>query len=419
MFNYSLSKEIYGGVPWHVDLAGFSVLNNMLADARNSSHKPEVKNNTPFLTAISDTRVIEYPWQLRTDQDFEGVGVININGAITNSGGESSYGMLELSNMMLSMSRDSRVKGFIVLGDSGGGSSMAVETMGDAILEVRKSKKVFGVTERGGMAASAMYGILSYCEKIFSQSEMSTFGSVGTMIQFGGIEANKEIDGVKYIRLYATKSTKKNEAFEEAVNKDNYTLIINDLLNPINERFISKVLQNRPSLKGTNFDTGVEVYAKDGIGTYIDGIASFKDVVEMILNPSEETKSKKTNSNNNSNNSSVMDRKELQSKHPEVYNEIYTEGVTAERDRVGAWMAHKDTDSTAVAEGIESGKPISQTQTQQLLVKAASTGLLQNMASSSAAPVNTPESTTEVTTEQTAENKEAESIKNEWETAFK
>lgn len=410
--NHALAREIYGANPWHVDSVSFGVLQNILKDARNGLYNKESKNNTPHLAALSGTKIVTRPWQLNSSDSFDGIGVININGAITNSGGDSSFGMLELSSMMIQMSRDSRVKGFIVLGNSGGGSSMAVETMGEAISEVRKTKPVYGLIEKGGTAASAMYMILSYCEKIYAQSEMSIVGSNGTMIQFEGIPANKEIDGVKNIRLYATKSVKKNEGFEEAINNDNYEIIINDLLNPLNERANAKTLANRPQLKGSSFDTGVEVFAKDGIGTFIDGFASFEQVVSQILN--NKNYNPKSN-NNNLKSDKKMTQDQLKSEHPEVYNSIYNSGVNAEKDRVGAWMAHMETDSESVVKGIESGLAISNTAREKFIVKANASRKIEGLTSASTKEVTTEESQTETTKEES----DLDSVKNELSNAFK
>lgn len=412
--NYALAKEIYGGVPWHVDSTSFTVLQHLLENARSGNFSKENKSNTPFLACVSETRIIQRPWQLNTDSEFDGVGVININGAIVNESGESTYGMLELSNMMLSMASDRRIKGFIVLGNSGGGSSAAVETMGTAIQRVKNefNKPVYGLIERGGTSASAMYMIHSYCsDGLYAQSEMSTVGSNGTMVQFSGIPKNKEIDGVKHIRLYATKSVKKNEAFESAINDDNYEVIVNDLLNPLNERALKNVLKNRPQLKDTNYHTGVEVFAKDGVGTYIDGFASFNDVVGMILNG----KPKVNNNTNKSKINNSMTLEQLKSEHPEVYNQVYNSGVEAEQDRCGAWLAHLNTDSAAVVEGIKSGKPISSTAREELLVKASSNKRLQDLKISSPAALKTEESNTE----EAAQKSELEAASEELSEIFK
>ena len=222
-FNYALSQEIYGGIPWMMDSFSFMTMSAILKNSRNnvSLELPDIKYNSPQLLN-SETRVITSPFgngwepgQLENNDDFSGVGIINLDGVITLSGGMSSIGMEQLSNMMLLMAQDKRMVGFVVRSNSGGGSSTAVGTMSDAILEVRAMGfPVYASIKKGGMAASACYGIISACEKIFSEDGMNIVGSVGTMVQFEGREANTtDKDGVKYIRLYATKSVRKNEDF--------------------------------------------------------------------------------------------------------------------------------------------------------------------------------------------------------------
>jgi len=240
--NFALAKEIYGLTPWCVDAISFHSLSAVLKNFQNgvSLEVPEIKYNTPFLMQIkNETRIIQRDWQLDNNDKFEGIGIINLNGPITKGGGMSSMGMIENANAMRTMAKDQRIKGFIINTDSGGGASGAVQIMVDAINEVKQTKPVYALVTKGGMAGSAAYGIISAATKIYSEDKMNIVGSVGTMIQFEGKVANsKDKDGTKNIRLYATKSTAKNKAFEEAINNDNYEIIISELLDPINDNFI-------------------------------------------------------------------------------------------------------------------------------------------------------------------------------------
>ena len=61
---------------------------------------------------------------------------------------------------------------------------------------------------------------------------------------------------------------------------------------------------------------------------------------------------------------------EFKTQHPAIYAEAVAVGVAEERDRVGAWLVHNETDPKAVAEGINSGDPISMTAAQELMVKS-------------------------------------------------
>lgn len=404
--NYSLAREIYGLNAWCVDAISMPSLTAILKNMQNGVNLeiPENKYNAISLLKIeNNTRIISNEFQLDNKEEFQGLGIINLDGPITKNGGASSFGTVYLSQMMLRMSKDERIKGFIVKVDSGGGSSAAVEIMVDAINEVKKTKPVYSWIPKGSTAASAAYGIISPSNKIYSESLMNIVGSVGTMISFEGRPANSTApDGTKYITLYATKSTEKNKAFEEALNNDNYKLLINDLLDPINENFINMVESNRPQLKATDFDNGHTVFSRDAIGTFIDGIASFEQVVEMVMSESKMI----TNNNNLSltNSKKKMTKEELKQSHPEVYSSVVSEGANAERERVASWMVYAETDIATVTQGIESGAEISASQREKLMVKMNSKGLLNALKNDNAPNIVADESS--VTNEEKEEPKE-------------
>lgn len=411
-FDYKLAKEIYG-VPWSVDKMSFMSLSSILRNLQNgvALDIPEVKLNSISLLEISnETRIIKNTWNLNNTDSFEGIGVINLNGPITKNGGASSYGTKDLSKSMLQMSRDSRMKGFIIVTDSGGGSSAAVTLMQDAINEVKQTMPVYSVIEKGGMAGSACYGIISACTGIYSEDGMNIVGSAGTMIQFSGKpNGTVDQDGEKHIVLYATKSTEKNKDFEQAIEKDNYKLIVDNLLDPVNENFLQSIIVNRPILAGSKYDDGHTVFSKDAVGTFIDGIASFDEVVSMILSGTPKLES---NSNNNNSKSNKMTKAELKQNHPELYSEVVAEGVSNEQGRVASWMAYNEADPKAVAEGISSGKEITAAQSHGFLVAIAQKGRVTALQSDNAAPIVSKETQTEPVVEKTAAELELEAASN-------
>ena len=376
--NYALAREIYGAAPWLADQHTLPALFGILDSMRSGVvlEAPSAKYNACEVVSLQGTKIIREPWQLDNKEEFEAVGLINLNGPITLAGGSSSFGIRQQAKRMQMMAADERIKSFIILADSGGGSSAAVEIMSDTILEVRKTKRVVGLIDEGGVAASACYGILSACDEIFAQSEMSIVGSVGTMVSFSGRPANTtDENGIRHVRIFATKSTLKNKAFEEAINNDNYELLTNNLLDPINERFLSLVVANRPMLEGTDFDNAHTVFAKDAVGTFIDGIKTFSEVLQSAAEGNKDKFNLK---------SETMTLEQMKSEHPDVYAGIFNAGVDAERDRAGAWMAHNETDPEAVKEGIESGESISATKREEFLVKGASLAHVKNLSDDSA-----------------------------------
>ena len=409
--NFPLAKEIYGQ-PWSVDAVSFMQLTSILKNFQNGVvlDAPEVKlNSIGILDLNSDTRLVKYDWQLDNEDSFDGIGVVNLNGPITKNGGTSSNGTKQLSNTMLKLSQDSRIKGFVILTDSGGGATGAVQLMQDAINQVKQTKPVYALVEKGGMAGSAAYGIISSATGIYSEDGMNIVGSAGTMIQFSGApNGTVNSDGEKQITLYATKSTAKNKGFEEAIENDNYKILVNELLDPINESFLSGILANRPQLQGSNFDNGHTVFSKDAVGTFIDGIASFEEVVSMILSDTVNN----SNSNINSN-STKMNKSEIKQNHPAVYSEIVSEGMEAQKEIVASWIPFYEADSKAVIEGIKSGEPIKESQKNAFLVAIASKGKVDDLKSDNAKAVVVAETkTVEETDKESADDKEAEAAFN-------
>ena len=406
--NFALKREIYGANAWCIDALSYGSLSQILKDNRNGVvlELPETKYNSPQIYNAF-TRTIQYGWQLNNSDEFEAVGVINLNGAITLSGGESTVGMEQLAQNMLFMSKDKRIKAFIILANSGGGSSNAVQVMKDTINQIKLTKPVYGLVKKGGMSASACYGILSSCQKIYSESEMNIVGSLGTMIEFSGYAANTTLEsGEKVVRLYATKSVNKNKAIEEALNNDNYELLINEMLDPINENFLNSIIQDRPQLSSTTWDDGAHHFSKNVIGTFIDGIASFDEVVSML-----ETESKIVVNNVNKvkfNSNSKMTRDDLKSQFPSVHAEIVKEGITQERERVASWLTYQSADPEMVANGIESGEAITPSQREKLMVKMNSLTMLEAMKGDNATIVTTTESTTVQATETTEDAAQSE-----------
>ncbi len=414
--NFGLAREIYGIGAWSIDSKTLPAMLQILSNSKigQNLELPERKYNSISFVDIKSNDDLDdieerYDEDLEpTDEEIQGIAFVHLNGVITVDGGASSYGMTQVSERMLQLSRNENIKGFIVYANSGGGSTMAVELMTDAIAEIRKSKPVIALVRKGGMAASACYAILASCENIYCESEMSIVGSCGTMIQFEGREANTtDGEGEKHIRLYATKSVKKNNSIEEALNNNNYTLIINDLLNPINERFLSQIENNRTVLKGTDFDNGHDAFAKNSIGKFIDGIKSKSEVIKEVVSKIKNN----TNPNINQNSNSKMTREELNQQHPALVQGIIQEGVTAERERVNSWMVYASADAELVTTGIESGKEISPSQREKLMVKMNSATMLNDLKSDSQQTISTTESKVEPE-KVIAKNEELESAMN-------
>lgn len=283
--------------------------------------------------------------------------------------------------------------------------------MADTISQVKQTKPVYTLIQKESVLASAAYGIAAPSTKIFAEDGMSMVGSLGTMLNISAKKDNStDADGTKNIVIYASKSTMKNKPIREAINNDNYDLILSEVIDPINENFLSKIISKRPQLSGTSYDDGHVVFSKDAVGTFIDGIASFDQVVEMVLSDAKEM-STNTNTNINNNPNSKMTKEELKQSNPDVYASIATEGAEAQQEIVNSWLPFIEADSKAVLEGIKSGKPLLESQKNVFLVAMAQKGRIASLQSDNAPAVVTNESATVVNAEE-AKQKEINEIAN-------
>lgn len=86
-----------------------------------------------------------------------------------------------------------------------------------------------------------------------------------------------------------------------------------------------------------------------------------------------------------------MDLIQLKAEHPATYNEAIAlgkaEAIAQEQDRVGAWMKFNGDDPKAVAEGVASGKILSQTQMLDFILKKTAAPAALAAIESVAAPV--------------------------------
>lgn len=154
---------------------------------------------------------------------------------------------------------------------------------------------------------------------------------------------------------------------------------------------IDRIVKLTPSKKAEIETFNVQMAAKYGIET---------------------PKEVKVNEENNLKIENKMNIEELKTKHPEVYSQVFNAGseagVTAERDRVGSWLAFVDIDAEAVSTGIKEGKNLSATAMAEFIRKQFSAEKIKDAAADSAADIKTDKPT-----DKTAEAKVLEDFEKE------
>jgi len=90
-------------------------------------------------------------------------------------------------------------------------------------------------------------------------------------------------------------------------------------------------------------------------------------------------------------NYNTMTLQELKAANPKLYNEIFNEGVVAERDRVEACLVYIDIDAKGVKAAIEGGKPLSAKQMAEFALKQNSPEALNKLKAEAGAAPETEE----------------------------
>ena len=134
------------------------------------------------------------------------------------------------------------------------------------------------------MCCSAGYHIGCHGQRIYARTANDYVGSIGTICSFYDFEGYYEKLGFKHVKAKATNSDLKNKTFDDLCNgKDEK--YVNDVLNPLNEQFLSEVRSQRsklaelpddaPVLRGETFYTpqAVEIGLADGSKTMAEAIS--------------------------------------------------------------------------------------------------------------------------------------------------
>lgn len=238
---------------------------------------------TSAIRSIKADTWVENPSTLFDDIEPESTIVIPVNGAISKYDNCGMYGTHTYSMVLNNAANHKNVKSVILNFDSPGGTADGSYDMAMAVKRLAQTKNVISYAD--GLLASAAYRIAAQSTMIVAKPG-STIGSIGTMITLTDYSEYFKKQGIKEIDVYASKSTNKNEDWNEAI-KGNTLPLIEHVLDPMNDLFLNEMKEARnlpdEALTGRVFDP---VKAKEL--NMIDVIGDMHDVINFA------TKSKNT-----------------------------------------------------------------------------------------------------------------------------
>lgn len=261
------------------------------------------------------------------------VATIAIHGVLTHSYGFMTWlmGGTAYTDIMAAMQMaelDPEIDQIIIDMNSGGGQ---VSGLFDLIAQMQSMSTPMSC-QVSGMCCSAAYAIASQCQSITTASEGEGIGSIGIVV-----EAYIDPD-VKSITSTNAPNKRPDASTEEGVEQ------IRAELDEYEELFMEAIAAGRNTTVDdikANYGQGAVTTARNALKSgMIDAIASQNSSAlsgtASNLNAQGETEHQPT-----ANSEDIMDKAELQAKHPELYAEIKNEGIqagkTQEQERVSAF----------------------------------------------------------------------------------
>lgn len=209
------------------------------------------------------------------------ISLIPVHDVIMKYDNCGSPGTTTLARWLTEADQHPNIIGHIISIDSPGGSANGTSDFSSLILSLEKPVVVYC----HGMMCSAAYWIGSSGRELIISNNTAVVGSIGTYLTLEDWSAALEAEGIKVHEIYATKSKDKNADVREAF-AGNYKPILEDIIDPINESFLSAVKKNRygKGMKANEVLTGkvftgqaaIDVGLVDKIGTLADAVKSIQ-----------------------------------------------------------------------------------------------------------------------------------------------
>lgn len=215
------------------------------------------------------------------------VAVTPLTGVVMKNDFCGSPGTKTLAQWMQEADKSDNIIAHTLYVDSPGGSVDGTMDFSETIKTLNKPVVCFS----DGLMASAAYWIGSSAKHIMASNKLNQIGSIGTYITLTDWSKHDEMNGIRDIEIYATKSTEKNIEYREALkgNED----LMKQRLDYFNEAFMSSIKRNRfgKSLNTDKTLKGQLHFSSDAIQYgLIDSIGTFEDAVNKAI---QLTKTKK------------------------------------------------------------------------------------------------------------------------------
>jgi len=288
---------------------------------------------------------------------------IEISGVITKApdilamifgGGNTTYS--DINAAIATAEQDDSITDITLKIDSPGGE---FDGLFDTIAALQSAKKPINALV-SNRAASAAFAIATQADTITAVNRAARFGSVGIV---AGFRVDDEV-----VEITSTEAPKKRPDVTTKAGK----AVVREMLDEMHALFVEAIAGGRgTTIEKVNagFGRGTTFLADEAIKRgMIDDIAG--SPLKVVKTPAVKSGGTQTKEQG------IMDRNQLKAEHPQLFTTVMQEGVTQERDRVGAFIVagEQSGDMATALKAISDGSEMTITLSTQFLMAAANRG---------------------------------------------
>lgn len=296
--NYRLVSALMRG-KWAID-PHFAINNlTLVSKILDGSVDVEIDDKQEYLPFALDPKAGPYgksTYNNWNDAPQDSVAVIRIRGTLMKDDQFCGpVGMETMGEWIRQADANNRFSAIVLQIDSPGGTVDGTETLANIVKGTKKPVVAFV----DGLMASAALWIGSSADEIFASTDTDEIGSVGVLLSFADLQPAYEKMGVKFHTIVAEQSKDKIRMWED-LRAGKYDEYKKEFLNPLAEKFMNAIRENRPSVEEKHL-TGKVFFAKNIMEIFIDQVGTLQDAVNRAYELSQQQKEEeeKNESKNN------------------------------------------------------------------------------------------------------------------------
>lgn len=185
-------------------------------------------------------------------------------------------GMETIGSMLKQADAHPKIAGIVISIDSPGGTVDGTEALANIVKNLKKPN----ITHVDGMMCSAAAWIGTSANEVMASTDTDDVGSIGVLSSFADVQPYWESLGIKFHTIPSSTSPEKVKMWMD-VREGKYDQYIKEVLDPIDEKFMKAIRENRPAVQDKHL-TGKVFFARDVMGIFVDSIGTLEDAIIKV-----------------------------------------------------------------------------------------------------------------------------------------